>query len=247
MNDFAIYQEDCLTALRRIKSQSIDLVLTDPPYGVTRCEWDAEIPIEPLFEELNRVITPTGVIVLFGTEPFSSKIRIANRKIYKYDWVWNKKQAGTPLNARRQPLKIHENIMVFGGKTYNPVMRKGKMRKKGGLKSQPSITGQVQLDYTTYNDEYYPVSILPFNSVKRKNRSHPTEKPVDLLEYLISTYTNESDRVLDFAMGSGSTGVAALNLKRKFIGMETNKEFFDIACNRLEKAWVERWQREKCE
>lgn len=230
---YQLYQGDCLEVMKNIPDKSIDMILCDLPYGTTQCKWDSIIPFDNLWEQYNRVIKNNGAIVLFGSEPFSSMCRTSNIKQYKYDWVWDKKQAGNVLNAKRQPLKIFENIMVFNTKTYYPIMRKGKLRKKGGLNKQPEITGKVKLDYTTYNDKYYPTAILEFSNANKRNRLHPTQKPVALLEYLIKTYTNKGEVVLDNCMGSGSTGIACLNTNRNFIGIELDEGYFKIAKERL--------------
>ena len=227
---------DCLEEMQNIPDKSIDMILCDLPYGTTQCKWDSIIPFDSLWEQYNRVIVDNGAIVLFGSEPFSSMCRTSNIKQYKYDWVWDKKQAGNVLNAKRQPLKTFENIMVFNTKTYYPIMRKGKLRKKGGLNKQPEITGKVKLDYTTYNDEYYPTAILEFSNANKRNKLHPTQKPVELLEYLIKTYTNEGETVLDNCMGSGSTGVACVNTGRNFIGIELDEKYFYIAKDRIDKS-----------
>jgi len=231
---YQLYQGDCLEVMKNIPDKSIDMILCDLPYGITaRNKWDTILPLDTLWEQYNRVIKNNGAIVLFGSEPFSSMCRTSNIKQYKYDWVWDKKQAGNVLNAKRQPLKIFENIMVFNTKTYYPIMRKGKLRKKGGLNKQPEITGKVKLDYTTYNDKYYPTAILEFSNANKRNRLHPTQKPVALLEYLIKTYTNKGEVVLDNCMGSGSTGIACLNTNRNFIGIELDEGYFKIAKERL--------------
>ena len=230
---YQLYQGDCLEVMKNIPDKSIDMILCDLPYGTTQCKWDSIIPFDNLWEQYNRVIKNNGAIVLFGSEPFSSMCRTSNIKQYKYDWVWDKKQAGNVLNAKRQPLKIFENIMVFNTKTYYPIMRKDKLRKKGGLNKQPEITGKVKLDYTTYNDKYYPTAILEFSNANKRNRLHPTQKPVALLEYLIKTYTNKGEVVLDNCMGSGSTGIACLNTNRNFIGIELDEGYFKIAKERL--------------
>lgn len=222
--------------MNNIPDASIDMILCDLPYGTTQCKWDSVIPFDLLWEQYIRIIKNNAAIVLFGSEPFSSALRMSNIKGYKYDWVWDKKQAGNVLNVKRQPLKVHENIMIFNTKTYIPQMRKGKMRKKGGLNKQPEITGKVNLDYTTYNDLYYPTSILEFSNANKRNKLHPTQKPVELLEYLIKTYTNEGETVLDNCMGSGSTGVACANTNRNFIGMELDVKYFNIAKERIENA-----------
>lgn len=235
MSSYQLYQGDCLEIMKQIPDKFIDMILCDLPYGTTKCKWDTIISFDSLWEQYNRVIKNNGAIVLFGSEPFSSMCRTSNIRQYKYDWIWDKKQAGNVLNAKRQPLKTFENIMVFNTKTYYPIMRKGKLRKKGGLNKQPEITGNVKLDYTTYNDEYYPTAILEFSNANKRNRLHPTQKPVELLEYLIKTYTNEDETVLDNCMGSGSTGVACLRIARNFIGIEKEEKYFEIAKERLEK------------
>jgi site-specific DNA-methyltransferase (adenine-specific) len=213
------------------------MILCDLPYGTTACKWDSVIPFEPLWEQYKRIIKDNGAIVLFGSEPFSTLLRYSNLKMYKYDWVWNKKLAGNGILAKRQPLKIHENIMVFNTTIYYPQMTKGKKRKKmtGNLK-ESEITGGDSICKEYINDEYYPQSIQEFTIANmRKGRLHPTQKPVALLEYLIKTYTNQGDIVLDNCMGSGSTGVACVNTGRKFIGMELNEKYFNIAKDRIDE------------
>ena len=171
--------------------------------------------------------------MLFGSEPFSTELRHSNLKRYKYDWVWNKKLAGNGILAKKQPLKIHENIMVFNTTIYHPQMTKGKMRKKMGLK-ESEITGGNSFVAEYANDEYYPQSIQEFSIANlRKGRLHPTQKPVALLEYLIKTYTNEGDVVLDNCMGSGTTAVACINTNRDYIGIELDKKYYDIAVDRV--------------
>jgi site-specific DNA-methyltransferase (adenine-specific) len=225
---------DCLELMKDIPDKSIDMILCDLPYGTTACKWDTVIPFKPLWEQYNRIIKDNGAIVLFGSEPFSSQLRMSNIRNYKYDWVWDKKKMGTPLNAKRQPLKIHENIMVFNKHNYYPIMSVGKYRKKGGVSKQPEITGKVDLNYSVYNNLYYPKSIIEFSNASQKGKVHPTQKPVELLEYLIKTYTNENETVLDNCMGSGSTGVACINTNRNFIGIELNEKYFEVAKNRIE-------------
>lgn len=231
-----LWQGDCLELMKNIPDGSVDLVLTDPPYGTTACKWDSVIPFEPLWEQYNRIIKGNGAIVLFGSEPFSTALRYSNLKMYRYDWVWNKKISGNPFIAKYQPLKIFENIMVFSKKTaaYYPQMRKGKMRKKGGGKSK---LFDVKCTEAT-NDLYYPTAILEFSNSGRKQQ-HPTQKPVALLEYLVKTYTNEGELVLDNCMGSGSTGVACVNTNRRFIGIELDEGYFDIAKKRIEEAYAD--------
>ena len=235
-----LYKGDCLQVMDDLISKGIvvDAIICDLPYGLTACKWDSVIPFEDMWLRLNKLIKPNGAIVLFGSEPFSSALRMSNIKNYKYDWVWNKRLGGNPLNAKRQPMKVHENIMIFNKHNYYPTMKKGIMKKKGGLKRQPEHTGNVNINYTVTNDLYYPISILDeasfSNGNRNKDRFHPTQKPVALMEYLIKTYTNENELVLDFTMGSGTTGVACKNSNRRFIGIEMDNKYFDIARNRIE-------------
>ena len=233
-----LYNGDCLELMKNIPDGSVDLVLTDPPYGTTACKWDSVIPFEPMWEQLNRIIKPNGAICLFGSEPFSSALRMSNIKHFKYDWIWNKKLAGNGILAKKQPLKIHEIVSVFHSGIYIPQMTKGKYRKKmtGGIKESEITGGNAVVDEYS-NDLYYPKSILEYGiGNMRKGRLHPTQKPIDLLEYLIRTYTNDGETVLDFTMGSGSTGVACVNTNRRFIGIELDEGYFNIAKKRIEEA-----------
>lgn len=228
-----LYNGDCLEIMKQIPDKSVDMILCDLPYGTTGCKWDIIIPLDKLWEQYNRIIKDNGAILLFGSEPFSSALRMSNIKNYKYDWVWNKKQTGNPFLANKQPLKIHENIMVFNSSIYKPIMRKGKERTKGGSKkANIKIFGGTDIKTSSL---YYPTSILDFpNCSNKTKKQHPTQKPVDLCEYLIKTYTNENDIVLDNCMGSGTTGVACKHLNRNFIGIELDKHYFEIAKNRIE-------------
>ena len=229
---------DCLERMKEIPDGSVDMILADPPYGTTACKWDSVIPFEPMWEQLKRIIKPNGAVVLFGSEPFSSALRMSNIKQYKYDWVWDKKLAGNGVLAKIQPLKIHELIHVFSSKgksIYLPQKTKGKLRNKmfNGV-GTTTILNKLSECKETYNDEYYPKTILEFSMAgQRKGRLHPTQKPVALMEYLIKTYTNEGETVLDFVMGSGTTGIACKNTGRKFIGIEKDAGYFEIAKQRL--------------
>lgn len=235
-----LHNGDCLEIMPSIPDKSIDMILCDLPYGTTACKWDVVIPFDPLWKEYKRIIKDRGCIALFGSEPFSSYLRMSNIKDYKYDWIWNKKLAGNGILAKQQPLKIHEFISIFNSKIYNPIKIKGLLRKKmtGNIKVSEINGGDGIKDYKQYeNDEYYPVSIQEFSIANlRTNRIHPTQKPVPLLEYLIKTYTLEGETVLDNCMGSGSTGVACVNTNRKFIGIEKVQEYFDIAQKRIDDA-----------
>jgi DNA modification methylase len=236
LTDVLLYKGDCLEEMKKIPDGSVDLVLTDPPYGTTACKWDSVIPFEPMWEQLHRVIKGNGAIVLFGSEPFSSALRMSNIKRYKYDWVWEKPHTGQ-LNAKRMPLKNIENIMVFYEfqPTYNPQFEHGEpyaIERKGYRGSE--CYGK-QRDHSTISDgRRYPRQVLKYKH--DKNRIHPTQKPVELLEYLIRTYTNPGDTVFDFTMGSGSTGVACVNTNRNFIGIELDADYFKIAEKRIEDA-----------
>lgn len=224
---------DCLEIMKDIQDKSIDMILCDLPYGTTACKWDNIIPFELLWEQYNRIIKDNGAIVLFGSEPFISNLIVSNIKDFKYKWIWNKKQTGNPFLCKKQPLKIYEEIAIFHSKIYYPQMRKGKLRQKGGGKRDNLFVGNITLKT---NDEYYPTAIIDFPNCRDKGgRLHPTQKPVDLLEYLIKTYTNENETVLDNCMGSGSTGVACVNTNRNFIGIELDQNYFNIAKERINK------------
>lgn len=225
---------DCLELMRDIPDKSIDMILCDLPYGTTACKWDTVIPFEPLWEQYNRVIKDNGAIVLFGSEPFSTELRHSNIKNYRYDWIWEKEQGANFMLCKYQPYKVHENISVFYKKrcAYFPQMTSGKPYISGKGDSG-DITGNVKKVQTKNNGTRYPRSIQRFNTEKGQGTLHPTQKPVALLEYLIKTYTNEGETVLDNCMGSGSTGVACVNTNRNFIGIELDDTYFDIARKRI--------------
>jgi len=218
---------DCLEEMAKLPDGSIDMVMTDPPYGTTACKWDSIIPLEPMWEQLKRVIKPNGAIVLFGSEPFSSTLRCSNLNSYKYDWVWQKRPVNF-LNAKKQPLRKTERISVFYGKTYNPqgLIYRPRVNKRSNSTETNRPHGKSNVsEYTNY-----PTDILEFVG---ERGLHPTQKPVALMEYLIKTYTNEGETVLDFTMGSGTTGVACKNLNRSFIGIEKDDKYFQIAGERI--------------
>ena len=234
---------DCLELMKDIRDKSIDAIITDPPYQITACKWDSVIDFDLMWEQLNRIIKPNGAIVLFGSEPFSSALRMSNIKNYKYDWIWDKKLAGNAILAKHQPLKIHELIHVFssrGRAVYLPQKTKGKLRKKMFSKIiQPKTLNKVTEAKEKFNDLYYPKSIQGFSMANRRGRLHPTQKPVPLMEYLIKTYTNEGETVLDFTMGSGTTMLACKNLNRNGIGIEKDEKYFDIAQKRINEALMQ--------
>jgi len=227
---------DCLEVMKYIPDGSVDLVLTDIPYGTTACKWDSVIPFEPMWAAVKHVLKPRGVFVTTASQPFTSALIMSNIRNYKHSWVWNKKLAGNAIFAKKQPLKIHEDIVVFSfaGCLYYPQMRTGKLRKKNGIKNKLGTFGDSEI---TENDQYYPTSILQFsNAGLRRGKVHLSQKPVALYEYLVHTYTNDGDTVLDFTMGSGTTGVACVNTNRKFIGIELDRGYFDIAVDRINAA-----------
>ena len=231
-----IINDDCLNALKDIPDNSIDFILTDLPYGTTACKWDNIIPYEPMWEQIKRIRKDNTAIALFGTEPFSSHLRLSNIKEYKYDWIWNKKIPSGMSNAKIQPMRLTEFILIFidGKSFYYPQMIiRDKPIKSGGNKESISggtkgIKGEYKKTYT----HKYPMTIIEFDKIRRGSL-HPTQKPTDLLEYLIKTYTLENETVLDFTMGSGSTGVACINTNRNFIGIELDKDYFKIAEKRI--------------
>lgn len=229
---------DCLELMKTIDDKSVDMILCDLPYGCTAAGWDNVIPFKPLWEQYNRIIKDNGAVVLFGIEPFSSELRVSNLKNFRYDYVWKKNQGTGFLHANRMPIRSHEMVSVFYKKLpqYNKQMRCG---FKPYSKTRKGAENNLYENYkvvanSSVNGERYPISILEFPCVNRKDRMHPTQKPVALLEYLIRTYTNEYDIVLDNCMGSGSTGVACKNLNRGFIGIEKDDNYFNIAKNRIE-------------
>ena len=230
-----IYNEDCMEGMKRIPDKSIDMILCDLPYGTTACKWDTIIPFEPLWEQYKRIIKDGGAIVLTAREPFTSLLVTSNIKWYKHKWVWNKKQSGSFQNAKYMPLQIEEDIIVFakGKVNYYPQMRKGKMRKRGGAKEKSRVVGSgLQDGYENHSDLYYPTNIIELAN-PRKNKLHPTQKPTELFEYLIQTYTKEGELVLDNCIGSGTTAIAALNTGRFFIGVEKEEKYVEIARKRI--------------
>lgn len=235
IEDIELWHGDCLELMKYIPDKSVDMILCDLPYGVTsRNKWDSIIPFEPLWESYHRVIKENGAIVLNCQQPFTTYLISSNIKEFKYCWVWYKKQITGFLNAKKQPLRNCEDIAVFYKKqpTYNPEMRKGKR----ALKRTGSGSTNYN-DYTSmpqYSEMYYPTILLEI-PLPRFKGGHPTQKPVPLCEYLIKTYTNEGETVLDNCMGSGTTGVACKNLNRRFIGIELDDTYYDIAKNRIER------------
>ena len=243
---------DCLELMNSIPDGSIDMILCDLPYGTTACKWDNVIPFEPLWEQYNRIIKDNGAICLFGSEPFSSALRMSNIKNFKYDWIWEKHKPSNFALAKKQPMKYHETISVFYKKQcmYNPQMinridRRVEVGQKNNEIGMTINLGElnslksVEHDYRNYNANFkLPSSIIKIPAVvstSKEKQPHPTQKPVELLEYLIKTYTNEGEIVLDNCMGSGSTCVACVNTNRHYIGFELDPQYYDIACKRLDE------------
>ena len=234
---------DCLERMKETPDGSVDMVLADPPYGTTACKWDTVIDLDLMWEQLKRIIKPSGAIVMTASQPFTTTLISSNMKGFAFCWVWDKCFAGNFVQAKRQPLKDHEDIVVFSksGKQplYYPQMTKReKAIKQGGIKTSKAIPIKQSIDMSKIvYTEKYPTSQLRFT--KREGRGfHPTQKPVSLLEYLIKTYTNEGETVLDFTMGSGSTGVACINTGRNFIGIEMDDHYFDVASKRIDDAKI---------
>ena len=253
MEDIKLYKGDCLEIMDDLINQGIkvDMILTDPPYGTTACKWDSVIPIDKMWERQNSLIKHNGSICLFGSEPFSTKLRISNFDEYRYDWYWIKSKAGLYQHAKNRPMKAVENICVFSQSKwghesqlkdnrmlYYPqgIISNGTKIVTEGYNSKNLTNGgrpnQVGKEYESFTG--FPNDVLEYKSIFGKGTLHPTQKPVDLLEYIIRTYTKENEIVLDFTMGSGSTGVACINTNRNFIGIELDETYFNIAKERIE-------------
>lgn len=241
VNGVSLMQGDCLEKMKEIPDGSVDMILADLPYGITsRNEWDKKIALSPLWEQYERIIKGNGAIVLFSQMPFGAELIMSNRRMFRYEWIWQKTLALGFLNANRMPLRIHESILVFYKSlpTYNPQKTAGEPYNKGVRKANSTTNYGKHGETKNINStgERFPVDIIKFSNGNHYDISHSTQKPVALLEYLIKTYTNPGDVVLDNVMGSGSTGVAAVNTDRKFIGIELDEKFFETARERIEKA-----------
>jgi len=226
---------DCLELMQRLKDASIDMVLADPPYGTTACKWDSVIPLEPMWDELKRVIKANGAIVMMASQPFTTTLISSNMKMFKYCWVWEKSKPSNFLNCKKQPMRKVEDVAVFYAKQviYRPQgLIVGKQNSNSGTENTYGKVKSTWAQDITYTN--YPHNILRFANIVGRQAIHPTQKPVVLMEYLIKTYTNEGETVLDFVMGSGTTGVACKNLGRNFIGIELDCEYFEIAKKRIE-------------
>ena len=235
-----IYNEECLNGMKKIKDKSIDMILCDLPYGTTaRNSWDEIIPFEPLWKEYERIIKDNGAIILTAQQPFSSKLVMSNPKLFRYEWIWEKTTARGHLNAKRMPMKAHENVLVFYKKlpTYIPQKTFGHKRKVSKAEHKTNCVATLNYNehgLTTYDStERYPRSVQTFATDKQKEALHPTQKPVALFEYLIKTYSNEGDIVLDNCMGSGTTAIACMNTNRNYIGFELDQKYWKLSMDRI--------------
>lgn len=241
ISNIQLYNGDCFDVMKTLKDKSVDFILCDLPYGVTRCKWDIVIPFDKLWEQYNRIVKDNGIIALFGTEPFASHLRMSNIKNYKYDLYWDKCVPGGIGFAKYQPMRKIETISIFYKKrgTFNAQkIKRDKIRIDDRKYQVPSDSAYItsmsmKKPYKSIYEYKNPTNLLKFRKVHGRGTLHPTQKPVDLLEYLIKTYTDENDLVLDNCMGSGSTGVACKNLNRSFIGIELDKDYFNIAKQRI--------------
>jgi len=228
---------DCLELMKDIPDKSIDAIIADLPYGTTACKWDTVIPFEPLWEQYKRIIKDNGAIVLFGSQPFTSALVMSNPKMYRHNWIWEKTRPANFMNAKYQPMKYHEDVLVFGKNkvNYYPIKLKGNKNHATKNRLGKSNIYNIQNNHAGIdtNDMKYPSTIIKIKSTDSTKNLHPTQKPVALLEYLIKTYTNEGETVLDNTMGSGTTGIACLNTNRRFIGIEKDDKYFEIASNRI--------------
>ena len=233
---------DCLERMKEIPDGSVDMILADPPYGTTKCSWDSIIPLEPMWAELRRIIKLNGAIVMTASQPFTSILVCSNLKMFKYEWIWEKDGGSNFATVKYQPMKEHESVLIFGkGKTTYNQIKQERIGSRKGKETTTIDSGRSDSVYGTQNGgKKLKVSKLRCpRSIQRFNRErgvHPTQKPVALMEYLIKTYTNEGDTVLDFTCGSGTTGIAAKNLNRDFIGIEMDEGYFNIAKERIEQA-----------
>lgn len=231
---------DCLQVMEDIETASVDMILCDLPYGTTRNKWDSVIDLPSLWKQYERIIRDNGAIVLTAQPPFDKVLGVSNLGLLRYEWIWEKTSATGHLNAKKMPMKAHENILVFYKNlpTYNPQKTQGHERKVS--KAEHKVNSKMSTNYnptglTTYDStERYPRSVITFPTDKQKSALHPTQKPVALMEYLIQTYTNPGDLVLDNCAGSGSTLLAAKNLGRQYVGIEKDEEYYKICLERLQ-------------
>jgi len=231
----SVNQGDCLELMNGIKDKSVDMILADLPYGTTACSWDSVIDLDKLWLQYERVIKDDGAIVLTGSQPFTTQLIDSNKELFKYEWIWDKVKPSTGLHANIQPLRQHENILVFNNNKYIPQMKEAEIRidKPRMANNGEAFGGDSILRKHSNNGQKYPKTIIKFSNANQNNRYHPTQKPVTLFEYLIKTYTNEGDLVLDNVAGSGTTGLAAKNTNRNYILIEQEQKYIDVINERL--------------
>lgn len=244
MSEIKLILGDCLKVMPELEEKSIDAIITDIPYGTTACSWDVVIPFEPMWSQVKRVLKPKGVFVTTSSQPFTSLLVVSNLKWFKYEWIWNKISTSSGFSAESQPLRSHENVLVFGENkvTYNPMLSKGTKWNRGGIRRFAAFTGNNNKDKKCKPDESdnkFPKSIIDFSNADKTNNLHPTQKPVSLYEYLILTYSNPGDTILDIAAGSGTTGVAAINTGRNCVLIEKDPDYYAIAEKRIHDAQMQ--------
>ena len=242
----ALFNADCMDILPLIPDKSVQLILADLPYGTTGCKWDSIIPFEPLWEQYERIIKDDGAIVLFGSQPFTSALIMSNPKLFKYEWIWEKSKTSNYVHCKYQPLKAHENILVFSkypsaqnsakkNMVYNPQFTQGEPYNRGKVSnSNRVLTGgrKERVEVKSLDGKRYPRSVQYFRTAECEKQIHPTQKPIELLKYLVATYSDNGEMVLDNVMGSGTCPLAAKELNRKFIGIEKEANYYEIACRR---------------
>lgn len=242
MNIDEVYNDDCLIGMKKIDNKSIDMILCDLPYGTTQCKWDTVIPFEPLWEQYKRIIKDSGAIVLTGSEPFTSLLIVSNLQMFKYNWIWQKSKSTGFFDCKKRPLNDHETVSVFYKKlpVYNPQMTiADKIYKRGYVKRNKSECYGGEKNFVQKDSGMrYPKRIIAIGNANTREVVHPTQKPVALFEYLIKTYTNPGEIVLDNCIGSGTTAVAAINTGRHYIGFEKDHSYFNIAINRIKETRI---------
>ena len=235
---YNLIKGDCLETMKDLSDNSINLIACDLPYGTTANRWDTVIPLDKLWKEYERLLAPKGNIVLFGQGLFSVKLIMSNEKLFRYDMVWKKSKCGSPFTAKYMPLKKHEMILIFGhsAATYNPQMSEGEPYKRVSKTGTNNMKYGAKSGFVYGSDKRHPITVLDYpQKWRRQDQLHPTQKPVELMEFIVKSYSNEDEVVLDNCMGSGTTGVACKNTNRQFIGIEMDEKYFEIADERINK------------
>ena len=239
-DNMQLFQGDCLELMKQIPDKSVDCIISDLPFGSTSCSWDVVIPFEPLWEQYDRIVKPKGNVILFGAGLFAYKLALSNEKKFRYELIWKKSKCGSPFTAKYMPMKKHENILVFGESAsyYEPQMEEGTPYHRNWTPNKVNnMKYGISGVSTDNNGTRYPTTILDFpQKWRRQDQLHPTQKPVELMEWLVKSYCPEGGVVLDNCMGSGSTGVACVNTGRKFIGIEKDEKYFNMSRNRIQNA-----------